>query len=112
MRAALLAPEVKITRNMRRVFATKARSAPTDRATSIKAIRYIPAKLKREVSRRDENRCSYQDRKTKRVCGSGHALEYDHIVPVCAGGESTVENLRLLCSAHHRLETEKLVMLV
>jgi 5-methylcytosine-specific restriction endonuclease McrA len=30
-------------------------------------------------------------------CGSTHAVQHDHIVPWAAGGETTYENLRLLC---------------
>ncbi|PYV07875.1 MAG: hypothetical protein DMG07_27350, partial [Acidobacteria bacterium] len=34
-------------------------------------------------------------------------LEFDHIVPFAAGGEATVENLRLLCRVHNRHEAER-----
>lgn len=31
--------------------------------------------------------------------------EYDHELPVALGGESTLENCRLLCSVHHSIKT-------
>ncbi len=34
-------------------------------------------------------------------------LEFDHIVPVARGGESTEDNLRLRCRAHNQLEAER-----
>ena len=30
-------------------------------------------------------------------CGSTHAVQEDHIIPVAAGGKTTFENMRLLC---------------
>lgn len=47
------------------------------------------AAAKREVWRRDNSRCSN--------CKSTYAVQVDHIIPVAAGGLSTVENMRLLC---------------
>lgn len=32
-------------------------------------------------------------------------VEYDHILPVALGGESTLHNCRLLCSVHHAIKT-------
>ncbi len=49
----------------------------------------IPAPLRREVWQRDQSRCVN--------CGSHHALEIDHVIPVARGGINTLENLRLLC---------------
>jgi hypothetical protein len=37
-------------------------------------------------------------------CGQ---LELDHIIPVALGGQSTVENLRLLCRPHNRHAAER-----
>lgn len=51
--------------------------------------RYIPKALQHAVWRRDQGRCSQ--------CGSRRNLQLDHIRPVGFGGESTAENLRLLC---------------
>ena len=51
--------------------------------------RNIPNSVKNEVFRRDNGRCTR--------CQGTYKLEYDHIVPYAMGGESTVDNLRILC---------------
>ncbi len=61
----------------------------------------IAAQLKRAVWLRDNSRCCN--------CGSSHALQIDHCQPVAFGGESTLENLRLLCrSCNQRAAIEAL----
>jgi hypothetical protein len=54
-----------------------------------KQSRYIPAKIKKAVWKRDKGVCS--------KCGSAHALEYDHRIPYAAGGGNDPGNLGLLC---------------
>ncbi len=81
-------------------------------APNPKSTRFIPIAIRRTVRIRDQNRCTYTDRKTKHRCNSPHALDFDHHVPLVMGGETTVENLRLLCNPHHRLVTERLGLLV
>ncbi|MEO5989179.1 MAG: HNH endonuclease, partial [Candidatus Eisenbacteria bacterium] len=34
-------------------------------------------------------------------------LEYDHIIPVARGGQSTIANVRLLCRAHNQYAAER-----
>ena len=65
--------------------------------------RNIPAPVRREVWRRDGGGCSYVDPHSGRRCGSRFLLELDHIVPFALGGSAEPRNLRLRCSAHHRL---------
>ena len=74
-------------------------SAPKERGAG----RSIPQATKREVWRRDEDRCSYKDPITGRRCSSRHLLQIDHIRPCALGGDAEPDNLRLLCHAHHRL---------
>lgn len=40
-------------------------------------------------------------------CGQRQGLERDHIVEVCANGQTELENLVLLCRRHHLLKTMK-----
>ena len=40
-------------------------------------------------------------------CIERFRLEFDHQIPFYRGGESSVDNLRLLCKAHNQLEAEK-----
>ncbi|MEQ1875431.1 MAG: HNH endonuclease signature motif containing protein [Bdellovibrionia bacterium] len=51
--------------------------------------RRVKISLRRDVWKKDGGRCSN--------CESEFALEVDHIQPVAKGGQSTSENLRLLC---------------
>lgn len=51
--------------------------------------RYVPAMTKKLVFERDKGRCV--------KCGSRYKLQYDHIKPFSEGGETKLENLRLLC---------------
>ena len=64
--------------------------------------RGIPAAIKRAVWERDQGRCSYVDPTTGRRCSSRHLLQIDHIRPWAKGGGAQLDNLRLLCHAHHR----------
>lgn len=63
--------------------------------------RYVPAAVKREIWKRDQGRCVYQDPKTGRTCHSTFALQIDHCHDFARGGSSTAENLRLYCSQHN-----------
>ena len=61
--------------------------------------------ISRQVWQRAKGCCEYVDPKTARRCGSRFALEVDHVRPWARGGETAMENLQLLCSAHHRQKT-------
>jgi CRISPR/Cas system Type II protein with McrA/HNH and RuvC-like nuclease domain len=58
------------------------------------------------VQERDGGRCAFVSDAGKR-CAETRFLEFDHIDPVARGGEATVENLRLVCSAHNRYAAER-----
>jgi hypothetical protein len=66
--------------------------------------RYVPAAFKREIWRRDQGQCAYQNSNGKR-CSSRYALEIDHINPLALGGKTEISNLRLLCRSHNRQQT-------
>ena len=66
----------------------------------------VPARVKREVRRRDGGRCQWP-LASGGVCGSEVRLEVDHVQPRGRGGPSTVENCRVLCKAHN-LEAARL----
>ncbi|HEX6790887.1 MAG TPA: HNH endonuclease signature motif containing protein, partial [Candidatus Krumholzibacteria bacterium] len=70
--------------------------------------RQVPAHVRDQVFTRDKGRCTFTSRGGHR-CDSKHMLQLDHIVPVARGGKSTVDNLRLLCAYHNRLEAERLM---
>jgi hypothetical protein len=50
--------------------------------------------------------CTFQDPKTKRVCGSSFLVQKDHIHPKGLGGSDRPENRRDLCRAHNILVAE------
>jgi 5-methylcytosine-specific restriction endonuclease McrA len=88
----------------------KAKFAATDRpraARNSKDPHHIPAHVRRAVWERDQGRCTFVS-EDGHCCGSCEALEFDHIVPLAQGGESTVENVRLLCHAHNQFEAERI----
>ena len=59
----------------------------------------VPAKVKREVRKRDQGKCQWK-LESGGVCGSEVRLEIDHVVPRGRGGPSTAKNCRVLCRAH------------
>ena len=57
-------------------------------------IRYIPAQIRREVNIEAGFRCA--------ICKGTSALELHHIIPFEKGGETSTNNLILLCAVCHR----------
>ena len=74
----------------------------TPASKSRRSGRAIPAAVRRQVWQRVGGRCSYVDRETGRRCSSRQLIEIDHILPYAMGGGADLQNLRLLCGAHHR----------
>ena len=68
--------------------------------------RHVPAEIKREVWNRDSGQCTFVSVGGKR-CEACHRLEYDHVVPLARGGQTTAENLRLRCCAHNQHGAEQ-----
>ncbi len=63
--------------------------------------RFIPSKVKHAVQLRDSGRCRHLLPEGDR-CESRQFLHFHHVVHFEDGGASTLENLILLCSNHHR----------
>jgi 5-methylcytosine-specific restriction endonuclease McrA len=70
--------------------------------------RHIPAHIRDQVFARDNYQCTYVGLNGQH-CESTHALQIDHIIPIARGGTSTIDNLRLLCAKHNRLEAERVM---
>jgi hypothetical protein len=69
----------------------------------------ILARVKHEVWRRDQGRCTFKDA-TGRRCMNRFRLQMDHFPrPVCLGGKSVTSNLRLLCYPHHKYESLRML---
>ncbi len=61
----------------------------------------VPARLKREVVKRDGGKCTWPTHDGG-VCGSTVRLEIDHVVPRGRGGPDTADNCHLLCDRHNQ----------
>ena len=59
--------------------------------------RIVPARLLRALKLRDHNRCRFPG------CAHQRYVEAHHVEHWIDGGETCLDNLVLLCSAHHRL---------
>jgi hypothetical protein len=57
--------------------------------------------MRKHIRNRDQC-CQHKDKTTGRICGTKLNLQIDHIKPLWAGGESTEENLQVLCANHNR----------
>ena len=63
--------------------------------------RVIPAHLKHSVQTRDQAQCTHS--KSGKRCQERRWLDIHHIEPLAQGGETTLNNLTLLCKAHHQM---------
>jgi len=63
--------------------------------------RSISASTWREVWRKYDGRCCFRNPRTGERCNSRFRVQVEHIIPVCKGGGSEIENLELLCAAHN-----------
>jgi 5-methylcytosine-specific restriction endonuclease McrA len=93
-------------RHVRREARPKDAAGPQTAKTA--SGRAIPARLRDEVFTRDGGRCSYVGPDGTQ-CGSTHVLQIDHVLPVARGGAASMDNLRLLCAFHNRLEAERVM---
>lgn len=80
---------------------------PTAKSKAVRT-RYRHRAVEHAVNLRDENRCTYID-KTGRRCEERKWLEKHHIHEFAAGGDHSVENLKTLCSAHHKMKHRHVV---
>jgi hypothetical protein len=81
-----------------------ATSQPRHAASSSGRSRHIPAQVKRTVWLRDGSRCTFVG--NGRRCEERGFLEFHHVRPYAAGGEATVDNIRLVCRKHNAHEAE------
>lgn len=87
----------------------KRRTAAVDRPRSGRATaassRHIPAKVRREVWKRDAGRCAFVGSQGR--CTETGFLELHHVTPYAAGGAATAENIQLRCKPHNAYEAER-----
>jgi len=65
-----------------------------------KTSRQIPAAIRRAVSRRDEESCSYVSEGGRR-CGAREFLEFHHLEPWARSATHSVDGIALRCRAHN-----------
>ncbi len=65
---------------------------------------FLRIKAMRKVVTAQAHQCTYQDPWTQFRCDKERFLHIHHKLPVAKGGTNALDNLTLLCSAHHRLE--------
>ena len=99
-RASQRDPGVRNARLERRRGVPQRPAAAPDRS------RHIPAATRDAIFARDKGRCTYIGRTGKR-CDATHNLQIDHVVPYARCGANTVDNLRVLCAKHNKLEAER-----
>src|SRR4051812_28202922 len=75
---------------------------PRGARTSSAHSRHIPAVVRREVSRRDQQRCAFVG--AAGCCQERAFLEFHHVRPYADGGPATVDNIQLRCRAHNQYE--------
>ena len=81
------------------------RTGPGTSSRPSAASRHVPAATQRSVWQRDGGRCAFTGPQGR--CPSTTFLEYHHVVPFAAGGETSAKNLELRCRAHNQYEAEK-----
>jgi 5-methylcytosine-specific restriction endonuclease McrA len=62
--------------------------------------RHVPAAVRRAVQERDEGRCRYVDVEGRRC--TARLVQFHHRHPFGFGGDHSVDNVGLLCSAHNQ----------
>ena len=101
------APERRIARIEKAARTKKEKTGDKERAPRVRIqTRYIPQAIRREVWKRDGNQCCYRAPDGKK-CAERGALEIDHIRPFALGGDSTTQNLQLLCRTHNHYRAQQ-----
>ena len=85
---------------------TKAPRKSVQQTDTSPSSRYIPAAVRRTVSERDGNRCTYVDRRGRR-CKNRDTLQFHHDEPFALGGDHSPDNVHLMCPAHNQYLAER-----
>ncbi len=72
--------------------------------------RHIPARIRKEIWRRDQS-CTYVDSFAQKRCGSTFRIQLEHLTPFSLGGGHTLENITLRCQSHNLFAAEKMGLL-
>lgn len=66
--------------------------------------RHIPAAVRRAVWKRDGGRCAFEGARGR--CIETGFLEFHHVRPFAAGGETSEANVELRCKSHNQYEAD------
>ncbi len=85
------------------------RQEPHDgKALSTSAVIQVPRSFSQQFRdqalRRAGYQCEFVSQVSRKRCESRWFLQLDHVVPWSLGGQSTLENCRVVCGAHNRAE--------
>jgi hypothetical protein len=78
----------------------------SERATKASPSRQIPPAIRRGVSKRDRERCTFVSAAGRR-CGSRDFLEFHHCEPWARQPSHAIEGISLRCRAHNQYEAER-----
>jgi hypothetical protein len=78
---------------------------PRSNRDHVSGKRHVPAAVKRAVWARDGGQCAFRGAQGR--CRETGFLEFHHVIPYAAGGETSVENLELRCRPHNAYEAEQ-----
>ncbi len=90
----------------RRFGKTKRPRKGLDQAETSPGGRHISAPVRRIVSERDEEQCTFVSEEEKR-CPAREGLEYHHDDPHGRGGDRSPANIRLMCRVHNAYMAER-----
>ena len=89
----------------RRYGKTKAPRKSIEETDTSPSSRSIPAAVRRAVSERDGNQCTFVDAQGRR-CKERQALQFHHDDPYARGGDHSPENIQLMCPTHNQYLAE------
>ena len=89
----------------RRYGKTRAPRRALEETDTSPSSRYIPAPVRRAVSRRDGYQCTFADAQGRR-CKERQSLEFHHREPFARGGDHNPENIQLMCPTHNQYLAE------
>jgi hypothetical protein len=84
----------------------KAQSTNDQFQESIRNTEPVPAAIARFVRQRDQDRWTFKDLRTGRLCASRIKVQVDLIQPRALGGSNHPDNLRCLCQGHNLFRAE------
>ncbi len=90
----------------KRFAKTKAPRKRLEETVTSPSSRYIPAAVKRAVSKRDQYQCTFIADDGRR-CGERDGLEFHHRKPYGRGGDHSVDNVYLISRCHNGYLAER-----